>query len=85
MFSFLQVGVLELVSLFLVGCVASALVLVRPTSWRWWVALTLVFFVAMIITPADPASMWLLAAPTCALVLVARAINRPSQQRDVPQ
>lgn len=85
MFSFLQVGVLEVVSLLFVGCVVSALVLLRPSSTRWWVALALVFFVAMIITPADPASMWLLSAPICALVLVARAATRHSQQRDASQ
>jgi Sec-independent protein secretion pathway component TatC len=67
MFSLFHIGVLEVVSLLNVVLVLGVLGFVRPTAWRWLGVFSCILIISMICTPADPLSMWLFAAPTCAV------------------
>lgn len=63
MISFFQIGPLELLSAFAI-CIAAAWVAARqrPAGWRWVAVIAAVLVLSMVVTPADPISMWLVAA-----------------------
>ncbi len=67
MFSFFQIGPLEVLSVIGVGFVVGVLGFLRVAAWRWLAVIACVLVIAMICTPADPLSMWLVAIPTCAV------------------
>ena len=66
MISFFQIGALEVLSAFAIGTLAVLLVVFkRPTAWRWLAVIASVLIFAMVFTPADPLSMWLVVTITC--------------------
>ncbi len=84
MFSFFQIGILEVLSAFVVTCAAAFLFFVfkRPTAWRWLAVIVSALIIAMVFTPADPLSMWLVATTTCAVfaagVYLSPYLGRPT-------
>ena len=88
MFSFLQVGPLEVLTVLLIGGVALGFAVRRHSLVaRWLLASTLAFVLAALCTPADPASTWIVATLTCAVfaagVFLAPYFGLSSQTREL--
>ena len=70
------IGIVELVLfLFVTACVLVGVVL---TKRRWLLGLPALFVVAMVFSPADPASTLLIAVPCCCIYSLALLKSKPA-------